>query len=80
MIMSKILEPISISVWFDKNGYMKPSRWHYGSKILDLSVLQETQEGQMIRYICRCADDDEWEYFEAVIVFDKQVLKWYVER
>ena len=78
--MSKILKPISVSVWFDPDGHIKPYRCHYRGKTLELSILQEEQEGNTIRYICRFDDDDEWEFFEAAIVFDKQELMWYVEK
>ncbi len=72
--MSKTLEPISISVWFDPDGHVKPYRCHYRGKTLDLSVLQEKQEGKTIRYICRFDDDDEWEFFEGTIVFESMKL------
>ena len=78
--MSKKLEPIPVSVWFHPDGRVKPYSCHYRGKTLDLSVLQEEQKGNTIRYICRFDDDDEWEFFEATIVFDKQELTWYMER
>lgn len=78
--MEKILEPITISVWFDDRGRIKPSHWHRGCKTLDLSVLQETDTDDSIRFICKCEDDDEWDFFAATFVFNKRELKWYVEK
>lgn len=77
--MDKILKSISVSVWFDENGKINPSRWHFGGKVLDLLVLQNEENNENIRYTCRCDDDDEWEYFMATLIFNKYELKWYVE-
>ena len=79
VFVDKTLKSISVSVWFDENGKMNPSRWHFGSKILDLLVLRNEEKDEIIRYTCRCDDDDEWEYFVATLIFDKHELKWYVE-
>lgn len=78
-VMDKNMKSISLSVWFDENGKIKPSRWHCGSKILDLVVLRNEEKEESIRYTCRCDDDDEWEYFVVTLIFDKHELKWYVE-
>lgn len=50
-----------------------------GGKILDLLILRNEEKDEIIRYTCRCDDDDEWEYFVATLIFDKHELKWYVE-
>ena len=78
-VMDKNMKSISLSVWFDENGKIKPSRWHLGGKILDLLILRNEEKDEIIRYTCRCDDDDEWEYFVATLIFDKHELKWYVE-
>ena len=77
--MDKILRPIDVSVWFDHNGWFRPSRCHIGSCILDLHVLQETDEGETIRYICKCDNDDEWEYSYKTFIFNKRDMRWYME-
>ena len=77
--MDKILRAIDVSVWFDHNGWFRPSRCHIGSCILDLHVLQETDEGETIRYICKCDNDDEWEYSYKTFIFNKRVMRWFME-
>lgn len=47
--------------------------------ILDLHVLQETDEGETIRYICKCDNDDEWEYSYKTFIFNKRDMRWYME-
>lgn len=76
--MDKILKAVDVSVWFDHKGGFRPSRCHMGSQILDLYVLQEIVEEDTIRYICKCDDDDDWEYSYKTFVFIKKDLRWYV--
>lgn len=57
--MDKILRAVDVSVWFAHQGWFRPSTCHIGPHILDLHVLQEIDEGDTIRYICKCDDDDE---------------------
>ena len=77
--MDKILRAIDVSVRFDHNGWFRPSRCHIGSCILDLHVLQETDEGETIRYICKCDNDDEWEYSYKTFIFNKRDRRWFME-
>ena len=78
--MDKILKAVTLSVWFDDHGRIKPSQWHHGYHTLKLHVLQEADTGDAIRYICKCEDEDEWNFFAATFVFLKRELRWYVEK
>lgn len=46
---------------------------------MNLHVLQEIDEGDTIWYICKCDDDDEWEYSYKTFIFSKKDMRWYVE-
>ena len=68
--MDKILRAVDVSVWFAHQGWFHPSTCHIG---------QEINEGDTIRYICKCDDDDEWEYSYKTFIFNKRDMRWYLE-
>ncbi len=77
--MDKVLKAVDISVWFCHQGWFRPSTCHIGPYIMDLHVLQEIDEGDTIRYICKCDNDDEWEYSYKTFIFNKRDMRWYLE-